>query len=314
MFRITKIMLCALVLVAVVGCGGGQPEPASTSTPAPTATPTPAPTATPTLLPTPTLSPIPSATPTPTPIPIPTPTPPVLTATPSSVSKDIGQDSGTKSEEIDAELVLSNSAEAMSEVGSFAFAVTGHLLVDSADGEVRIPLTYGGVSEAPGRSRGSLILNVFFFSLQIDLVIIGDTVWTTNQQVEVWEEAPSDSIALPNPALLIGGDTPALSDPVTVGTEQVDGVETIHLRGVPQIDALSGLGEELAGADVWVGVEDLLVYRIVAGGEIDLDSLGLPLASAGLTGSAELSVDIRLSDFGTPVEIEPPSEGQRRRQ
>ena len=295
-------MLCALVLVAAVGCGGGQTEPASTSTPAPTATPTPAPTATPTPLPTPTPSPIPSATPTPTPTPL------IPSATPVSGARDIEQESGAEGREQDAELVLAESAEAMSEVESFTFEVTGFLLVDSADGEVRIPLTYGGVSEAPGRSRGSLILNVFFFSLQIDLVIIGDTVWTTNPQTEVWEEAPSDTIALPNPALLIGGDTPALSDPVTVGTEQVDGVETIHLRGVPQIDALSGLGEELAEADVWVGAEDLLVYRIVAVGEIDLDSLGLPLASAGLTGSAELSLDIRLSDFGTPVEIEPPSE------
>ena len=230
----------------------------------------------------------------------------MLTATPSSVANDIGQDSGTKSEEIDAELVLSDSAEAMSEVESFAFTVTGHLLVDSTDSEVRIPLTYNGVSAAPGRSRASLVLNVFFFSLQIDLVIIGDTVWTTNPQTDVWEEAPSDSIALPNPALLIGGDTPALSDPVVVGTEQVDGIETINLKGTAQIDALNGLGKELAGADVWVGVEDLLVYRIVAGGEIDLDSLGLPLASAGLTGNAELSLDIRLSDFGAPVAIEPP--------
>ena len=298
-------MLCALVLVlvAVVGCGGGQTEPAPTSTPAPTATPTPAPTATPTPLPTPTPSPIPSATPTPTPMPL------IPSATPVSGARDIEQESGAEGREQDAELVLAESAKAMSEVESFAFAVTGHLLVDSTDSEVRIPLTYGGVSEAPGRSRGSLILNVFFFSLQIDLVIIGDAVWTTNPQTEVWEEAPSDTIALPNPALLIGGDTPALSDPVTVGTEQVDGVETIHLRGVPQIDALSSLGEKLAGADVWVGAEDLLVYRIVAVGEIDLDSLGLPLASAGLTGSAELLLDIRLSDFNTPVEIEPPSEG-----
>ena len=220
--------------------------------------------------------------------------------------KDVGRDAETESGGTDAELVLSNSAEAMSQVESFAFEVTGHLLVDSTDSEVRIPLTYNGVSEAPGRSRASLVLNVYFFSLQIDLIIIGDTVWTTNPQTDVWEEAPSDSIALPNPALLIGGDTPALSDPVVVGTEQVSGVETIHLTGVAQIDALSGLGEELATADVWVGVEDWLVYRIVAGGEVDLDSLGLPLASAGLTGSAELSLDLRLSDFNTPVEIEPP--------
>ena len=203
-------------------------------------------------------------------------------------------------------MVLSKSAEAMSQVESFAFEVTGHLLVDSTDSEVRIPLTYSGVSSAPGRSRASLVLNVYFFSLQIDLIIVGDTAWTTNPQTDVWEQAPSDSIALPNPALLLGGDTAALSGPVIVGAELVDGVETRHLRGAPQIDALRGLGEDLASADVWVGVEDWLVYRIVAGGEVDLDALGLPLASAGLTGSAELSLDMRLSDFNTPVEIEPP--------
>ena len=296
MSRTTTIIFCALALVFVVGCGSQQPEPT------PTATLTPAPTATPTPLPTPSPTPTPTATPTP----LPTPTPPVATATPSSGARSVGQDQVTEGGEPDAELVLSNSVEAMSQVESFAFEVNGSLLVDSTDGEVRIPLTYNGVSAAPGRSRASLTLNVYFFSLQIDLIIIGDTVWTTNPQTEVWERADSDMIALPNPALLIGGDTPALSDPVIAGAERVDGVETLHLRGVAQIDALSGLGDELALADVWVGSEDWLVYRIVAGGEVDLDGLGLPLASAGLTGSAELSLDIRLSDFNTPVTIEPP--------
>ena len=216
------------------------------------------------------------------------------------------QDSEAETSGPDPELVLSNSAEAMSRVDSFAFDVTGHLLMESPDGETRIPLTYNGVSAAPDRSRASLVLNVFFFSLQIDLVMVGDTVWTTNSQTDIWEEAPSGSIALPNPALLLGGQTPALADPVTVGTEDVDGVETIHLTGTPQIEALSGLGDELVSADIWVGADDWLVQRIVAAGEVDLDSLGLPLASAGLQGSAELVLDVRLSEFDTPVVIEPP--------
>ena len=194
----------------------------------------------------------------------------------------------------------------MSRVESFAFEVTGHLLVDSADSEIQIPITYSGVSTAPDRSQGSLVLNVFFFSLQIDVIMIGDRVWTTNPQTEVWEEAPPGSIALPNPALLMGGNTPALLDPVIVGTETLDGNETLHLMGTPQIEALSGLGDEIASADVWIGAEDWLVYRIDAGGEIDLDALGLPLASAGITGAADLVLEIRLSDYGTPVEIEPP--------
>ena len=237
---------------------------------------------------------------------MPTSTPLAPTATPSSNTKDVEGKAETEEAEPDAELVLANSAEAMSQVESFAFDVTGHLLVDSTDSEVRIPLTYSGVSAAPDRSEASLVLNVFFFSLQIDLIIIGDVVWTTNPQTEAWEEAPPGSIALPNPALLMGGATPALSAPVLVGTEVIDGIETLHLAGTPQIEALSGLGDEIASADVWVGAEDWLVYRIDAGGEVDLDALGLPLGSAGLTGTARLALEIRLSEFGTPVEIEPP--------
>ena len=219
----------------------------------------------------------------------------------------MSDESGPETEEVDAEQVLANSAEAMSEVESFAFDVTGQLLVDSTDSEVRIPISYSGVSASPDSSQASLVVNVFFFSLQIDLVIIGDAVWTTNPQTEVWEKAEPGSIALPNPALLMGGgDTAALSDPVIVGPETLDGIETLHLTGTPQIEALSGLGDELASADVWIGAEDWLVYRIDAGGEIDLDALGLPLASAGITGTADLVLEIRLSDFGTAVEIEPP--------
>lgn len=226
--------------------------------------------------------------------------------TPSSEAKGVEEETETEEAEPDAELVLAKSAEAMSKVESFAFDVIGHLLADSTDSEVRIPLTYSGVSAAPDRSEASLVLNVFFFSLQIDLIIIGDDVWTTNPQTEAWEEAPPGSIALPNPALLMGGDTPALSDPSIVGPEAIDEVETLHLTGTPQIEALIGLGDEIASADVWIGAEDGLVYRIDVTGEVDLDELGLPLASAGITGTADLVLQIRLSDYGTPVEIEPP--------
>ncbi len=300
MSRIAKIMLGALALMAVVACGEAAPVP--TPTPEPTSTPTPSPTATPTPAPTATPTPLPTSTPTPEP----SPTPEAPTATPVADARDADEDNEDEGGAPDAEQVLANSAEAMSEVESFAFEVTGHLLVDSADSEVRIPITYSGVSAAPDRSEATLVLNVFFFSLQIDLIIIGDRVWTTNPQTEVWEEAEPGSIALPNPALLIGGDTPALADPVILGPETLDGIETLRLMGTPQIEALSGLGDEIASADVWIGAEDWLVYRIDAGGEIDLDALGLPLASAGITGVADLVLEIRLSDYGTPVEIEPP--------
>ena len=107
------------------------------------------------------------------------------TSTPSSVKRDLEQGSEIETGGLDPELVLSNSADAMSRADSFAFDVIGHLLLESPEGETQIPLTYNGVSAAPDRSRATLVLNVFFFSLQIDLIIVGDTVWTTNPQTDI---------------------------------------------------------------------------------------------------------------------------------
>ena len=288
--------LATLLFLAAVGCGGRSGE----ATPIPTLEPTRSPTPLPTETPTPTA--------TATPVPTPTALAAELPATPTAEAPR--PTASPQAPGPDPDLVLARSAEAMARVESLEFAVTGHLLVDSANGTVKIPLTYEGVSVSPDRSQGSLVINVYFFSLQMELITVGGSVWTSNPQTEVWTFAEPGSIALPNPALLISGGTPALTDPETIGLERLDATETVHLVGAAQLEALSGLGDGRVPADVWIGVHDSLVYRIGAQGPIDLDELGLPLAQAGLTGEAELVLDIRLSNFNTPTTIEPPDAGQ----
>ena len=199
----------------------------------------------------------------------------------------------------------------MSELQSFAFDVSGTLNLQTQNGPLDVPLTFTGAAAAPDRSAGTLLLSVYFFGLEMDVILIGDTMWTTNpQQSGVWFKSEVGTLALPNPALLMGGGTPALSEASVAGREQLEGADTIRLIGIAQLEALDRL--DLGGdsgripTEAWVGAEDKLVRRIAAEGSVSTDSLGLQLEGFEISGDASLSLDIRLSDFNAPVTIEPP--------
>ena len=308
MSAITKLILVALILAACA-CDSQPPTPApapiTKPPPTATATPTTTPTATPT--PTPTPTPLPTATPTPAP----TATPAPVSQTPQAPEARAPVQTGEVSGDPEAVRILTESAQAMSELQSFAFDVAGTLNLETQNGPLDIPLTFTGASVAPDRSAGALLLSVYFFVLEMDVIIIGDTMWTTNpQQPGVWFEAETGALALPNPALLMSGVTPALSEAAVIGEEQSLGIDTIRLSGVAQIEALDHL--DLGGdsgripTEVWIGADDKFVYRIVAGGSIPTDGLGLELEGFEISGDASLQLDIHLSDFDAPVTIEPP--------
>ena len=104
-----------------------------------------------------------------------------------------------------------------------------------------------------------------------------------------------------------------------VGTEEIDGVATTHLRGTTTVaqslerlsdeaeeqyrDSLRrmGIDEDIFDApqpfEAWVGQDDTLVYRVV-------QEMELPLPS----GTTRVSYDIRYTDHGEPVDIEIPTE------
>ena len=200
---------------------------------------------------------------------------------------------------------------AMSELQSFAFDVSGTLNVQTANGPLEVPLTFTGAAAAPDRSAGTLVLSVYFFVLEMDAILIGDTMWTTNpQQPGAWVKSEVGTLALPNPALLMSGGTPALSEASVAGRERLDGADTIRLSGVAQLEALDRL--DLGGdsgripTEAWIGADDKLVRRIVAEGSVSTDSLGLQLEGFEISGDASLRLDIRLSNFNAPVAIEPP--------
>ena len=194
----------------------------------------------------------------------------------------------------------------MAGVESFHFKVVGQLESVSSDRNIVIPITYTGDAVAPDRTSGQLTLSVIVFVLQMDVIMIGEEVWTTNIQTGVWEKQEAESFGLPNPALLVSGGDPALDDARIVREETIEGVRMIRLSGKARLGGTAGVDEESTTAEVWVGVDDRLVYRIRYSGNVDLDTLSLDLSAIGLGGVATLDLDMALSGFDEPVEIERP--------
>lgn len=310
----------ALAAVALVAAACEDAAPRRTSSPPPRVvilpTSTPQPTATPTPVPTPT--PAPTATPTPAPSPTPQPT---ATPAPAQAGGDSARTAKERTaapsaatnavvtpSDPEALRILGEAIAAMIDAGTLRFDVDGDLSMETDDSTMRARLSFDGEAAAPDRMRGDLILNLGAFALQMEAISAGGVLYTTNPSTGAWEVALDfGGAAIPNMAtLLTEGESPLVGARV-LGEDTLDGVRMIKLRGEARIQGLEG---EFPRADVWIGADDSLIYRIASEGDLSLDSLGFAgLSSAGLSGDAYIRLDIRLSRFGEAVDIEAPEVG-----
>ena len=309
------VWAAALVAVAIVAAACEDAAPSRASSPPPRVvilpTSTPPPTATPTPVPTPTPTPAPTATPTP---------PPTATPAPVQAGGDSARTVKERSapsaatnavvtpSDPEALRILGEAISAMIDAGTLRFDVDGDLSMETDDSTMRARLSFDGEAAAPDRMRGALILNLGAFALQIEAISAGGVLYTTNPSTGAWEVALDfGGAAIPNMAtLLTEGESPLVGARV-LGEDTLDGVRMIKLRGEARIQGLEG---EFPRADVWIGADDSLIYRIASEGDLSLDSLGFAgLSSAGLSGDAYIRLDIRLSRFGEEVDIEAPEVG-----
>ncbi len=106
----------------------------------------------------------------------------------------------------------------------------------------------------------------------------------------------------------------------TVGSDTIDGVTTTHYRAVVDLRKamsrlpaaqrraaattiqrlIAQLGAGSMPVDVWIGSD----------GYVRRESLSFPMKSRGMPAGAKMSMQIDLSDFGTPVSITVPPAGQ----
>ena len=239
--------------------------------------------------PTPTASPAP--TPTATPAPISTPAVQITADTPT------------------AQAILEGSFAAMERIKSFKFELEATIKASSEGGAVpEIPFVFTADYQAPDRVQGKLTLSLGFFTVETETIIIGDQVYTTDSETGEWSVNAGAGIDLPNPRDFTAGVATAMEKAVLARTESLDGKPVYVVEGAPSLDLFKRTEGE-PETTFWIGIDDLLIRRIVANGEISLEEVAAPLGLPGITGTATIAMDIRFSAFGTPVEILPPAVG-----
>ncbi len=280
-----------LVALALLASACGNPEP-ETPTPVPP-TNTPVPTSTP--LPTPT--PAPTATPQPTATPVPAPT----------VTSEPGPDSAA---------ILEDGMRATKGLDSYAAEMEMSIAGSSGGISLEVPISVDGTFQPPDRSKGKIQIDLAGFKWEFEFINIQDDFYMTDVSSGTWmKEDGSEGLQffLIIDSLL-GGDDDDFVDTLGsldyIGVEDVNGIETHHILASLSDVTLEDLSPVPGdySIDYWVGVQDGLVHKITLHGEAEIPDVGDPgglLVGFG-SGDVEVSVELTLSGFNDPVDIEAP--------
>jgi hypothetical protein len=199
--------------------------------------------------------------------------------------------------------IVDSAATAWDETESahFSLEIEGDAFLD--DDETLALQAATGEGARPDSVEASAQVAAGFLVVDVGLIFIGDDAYMTDLITGNWGPAPDDFSY--NPAVLFS-DTEGLSPVLRemegvelVGREEVEGVQTYHLRGQVSQDAISELtagtieGDPIT-VDMWFATDDYRAIRIV---------LSTP------EGSEEDATvwTITLSDHNQPVEIEEPT-------
>ena len=292
----TKIGPLAFALLAVFFTACNQPV--ADSEPASQATQTPAPTVTPSPTPPPTPTPVPTATATPA---------PTFTPVPEGGSE---VESGLEIET--AAQVIAASNVAMRELTSFHTEITGTLeLVPEGGLPFRVPFLIEGDFQAPDRARTKATISLGFLTLEYEAITIGTDSYTKDPLTGEWLLSSSSANLLTSLSEVLGSPgTIELPIAEIAGREVVDGLAMLHITGNPAQDLFGDSGVDL-NAELWIGLDDGLLYRMILTGRTeitgdDLAGLGLPLGGDSSPIDTAIDVEVSFSLFNQPIDITAP--------
>ena len=255
-----------LVLLMVAAVGCNDPEP----TAVPTATATTAPTVTP------------------TPEPRPTPTPLTVEALVEATYAAMG---ALESAHIEGRITMTAR--------------------DTGEEEGTVEMSMVGDYQAPDRARLSVSLTMEGNDFEADYTTIANETYIRFPGIDIWQVSDSsDGLDLRE---TLRFDPDGMENLVLIGEEELDGEKVYHLRGFLASDAggllnsvpgalvgMTPLGEVVVEVEFWIGVGDFLVRRTIQNIDIELSS------GIGEGGELNLELDMRLSDYGGPVDIQAP--------
>lgn len=208
-----------------------------------------------------------------------------------------GDDAGTA----DPVQTLADSAEAMKGLQSFHFVYEVTKPEDAPRPEgLEIARIVGDVI-ADGNMQATIDLLQNGVPLQIEFVAAGETHYVQDPTSQKWQSMPAAFSPIGTLNLNTGAIQilERIADPEYVGTEDIGGVRTHHIKGqvaAAEVAAIAGstTTDEPFEGDVWIGADDGLVRRI------------LVLGSATASEPAGTLRTIDLSAFDEPLEIVPP--------
>jgi outer membrane lipoprotein-sorting protein len=185
-------------------------------------------------------------------------------------------------------------------------ATSAHFVLEQQNGTIQLASgVQVGNAEGdvlrPDKLRMKFTLRFLGINAESQLIAIGDDVFLTNPTSGQWVKAPPSTSA---PQVLdkdhgVSSLLRQVSNPQSVGTETIDGVQTQHIKGSVPADAFGALtGAKVSGdavpGDIWVGTADFLPRQV---------------RLEGVIGPADTSATVRnlkLSNYNQDIAIDAP--------
>ena len=151
---------------------------------------------------------------------------------------------------------------------------------------VDVPIAMTMDYQAPDRSHATVSAELLGMALEMETIIIGDTIYATDPATGEWMVVEESAIPF-SPQGLTGLGSADLDRLVLEGLETLDGVPAYHLVGTVSSEALGlappGIEADIGGKlqiEYWISVEDDLPRQVVLGGNVtavgeDLGTLDL---------------------------------------
>jgi hypothetical protein len=163
--------------------------------------------------------------------------------------------------------ILESSFTAMDELDSYHFAMITHqTVVSEGTTQTRSPLIFTGDFKAPDRFRGEMKLELVEFSLEIEIIMIGESIYIKESTSGEWQMSAEPVMPF-TPEDFIGFDKGEISnmEGLTLLRETIlDGVPVYRIEGKLSIDAMEAVLGEFGKNTVvyWIGVEDGWVRQV----------------------------------------------------
>ena len=117
----------------------------------------------------------------------------------------------------------------MQEVEFFHFDMDALVTIKEGGISLEVPLGLAGDFQAPDRSRGTVSISLGFFTLEFQIITIGDTQYTADPETGEWQISIEAGSPVGPFEEFVGTDLPEAEDLALLGEEILEGTKVDSL-------------------------------------------------------------------------------------